>query len=289
MDFDWNDAKAFLRTAETGSLTAAAKQLHASQPTVGRRIAALEKSLGIVLFERYKNGLILTPQGERVVEALQGMEKLANDTILIAQGATESHSGIVTIAVSQIDAVFNLPSLIAELRTIEPSLQIKLKVSNSRTDLIHRDADIAIRHCRPDEETLIIRKLGEMHVNLFGTASLCSALRNSNDDEKQIPIIGFLETDYTTQLLHNSGIAAESLDYVCLSDCQLSQIELAKQGLGLVLLPAYLGSEIDELEFAFTQDYSIYEYDTWLVCHSELRHNKRIRFVYDFLAQRLSR
>ncbi|MBN7819734.1 LysR family transcriptional regulator [Bowmanella yangjiangensis] len=289
MDFDWDDAKAFLLTAETGSLTAAAKQLRTSQPTIGRRVAALEESLGIVLFERSKNSLFLTPQGERIFQALQGMEQVANDTILVAKGATESLPGVVTIASSQIDAVFRLPALIAELKKLEPTLQIKLEVSNDSADLIHRNADIAIRNFRPTEENLIIRKLGDAQVSLFGTPQLCTSLNLQKKTIPTFPIIGFIGTDYLTQVLIDGGIAKDQINYVCLSDFQLTHIELAKRGLGLAILPTNLGKEIPELECALPEEHSVYDYSTWLVCHSELRHNRRIRFVYEFLAERLAR
>lgn len=288
MDFDWDDAKAFLVTAETGSLTAAAKLLRTSQPTVGRRVSALEESLGVVLFERSKNSLFLTPQGERILEALQGMEQVANNAIMVAKGATESLAGAVTVAVSQVDAFFKMPALIAELRQLEPTIQIKLEVSNDSADLIHRNADIAIRNFRPTEDNLIIRKLGDAHVSLFGTPQLCASFRDLSTNECKIPIIGFIETDYLTQILVEGGLAKEQINYVCLTDFQLSHIEFAKQGLGFALLPTSLGAELEELDCLLPESHSVYDYSTWLVCHSELRHNQRIRFVYDFLAEHLS-
>lgn len=289
MDFDWDDAKAFLVTAETGSLTAAAKLLHTSQPTVGRRVTALEESLGVVLFERSKNSLFLTPQGERILEALQEMKQVANNAMMVAKSATESLAGTVTLAVSQVDAFFRMPTLIAELKELEPTLQIKLEVSNDSADLIHRNADIAIRNFRPTEENLIIRKLDDAHVSLFGTPELCATFRAPNKGRRDMPIIGFLETDYLTQVLVDGGIAKEQINYACLSDFQLSHIELAKRGLGFALLPTSLGKEIPELECALPEGHSVYDYSAWLVCHSELRHNQRIRFVYNFLAERLSK
>lgn len=288
MDFDWNDAKAFLVTAETGSLSAAAKTLRTSQPTIGRRVTALEESLGVVLFERSKNSLFLTPQGEKMLNALRDMERIANNAITVAKGATESLTGPVTIAVSQVDAFFVMPPLIAELKALEPTLKIRLEVSNDSADLIHRNADIAVRNFRPTEENLIIRKLGDAQVSLFGTPALCASYHNKDHALSQVPIIGFLNTEYLTQVLIEGGMSQEKINFVCLSDFQLSQIELAKQGLGFVLLPIKLGSKIPELKCLLPHDHSIYNYSTWLVCHSELRHNQGIRFVYDFLAERLS-
>ncbi|WP_338518201.1 LysR family transcriptional regulator [Alteromonas gracilis] len=289
MDFDWNDAKAFLRTAETGSLTAASKILRTSQPTVGRRISALEKNLGIVLFERSKNNLFLTPQGERIVEVLQGMEKVASETIIVAKGATLAHIGTVTIAVSEIGAVFTMPAMISELKKLEPTIQIRLEVSNDTADLLHRNADIAIRHYRPEEEALIIRKIGSRQVSLYGTPELCKTFRNANLNGQKIPIIGFNDTDFMTQILVTGGLNEKQIDYVSISDFQLSQIELAKRGLGFILLPVNFHGTISELECLYPDSRSLYEYSSWLVSHSELRKNKRIRFVYDFLSTQLEK
>lgn len=288
MDFDWNDAKAFLATAELGSLTAAAKVLRTSQPTIGRRVSSLEASLGVVLFERNKNSLYLTPQGERVFHALQDMKQVAHNTLLVAKSATETLAGAVTIAVSQIDAVFRMPAIIAELKVLEPAIQIRLEVSNDSADLIHRTADIAIRNFRPTEENLIIRSLGDAHVGLFGTVALCENVRANESSTRIFPIIGFTETEYLTQVLLDAGIAESQIRYVCLSDFQPAQIELAKQGVGFVLLPWEVGENISDFDHALSNGLSVYHYNTWLVSHSELRHNKRIRFVYDFLAEKLN-
>ena len=289
MDFDWNDAKAFLRTAETGSLTAASKILRTSQPTVGRRISALEKNLGLVLFERSKNNLFLTPQGERIVEVLQGMEKVASETIIVAKGATLSHIGIVTVAVSEIDAVFTMPAIISELKKLEPTIQIRLEVSNDTADLLHRNADIAIRHYRPEEEALIIRKIGSRQVSLYGASELCKTFRSTNLNGQKFPIIGFTDTDFMTRILVTGGLNEKQIDYVSISDFQLSQIELAKRGLGFILLPVNVHKTISGLECLYPDNRSLYEYSSWLVSHSELRKNRRIRLVYDFLSTQLEK
>ena len=289
MDFDWDDAKAFLITAEVGSLTAAAKMLRTSQPTIGRRVSSLEESLGVVLFERSKNSLYLTPQGERIFHALQDMKDVANKTLLVAKSATDSLVGVVTIAVSQIDAVFRMPSIMAELKALEPAIQIRLEVSNDSADLSHRTADIAVRNFRPTEDNLIIRSLGDAHVGLFGALTQCEILKAQESSTRIFPIIGFTETEYVTQVLVDAGIAETQIRYVCLSDFQPTQIELAKQGIGFVMLPREVGENIHEFDYALSPTHSVYHYSTWLVSHAELRHNKRIKFVYDFLAEKLNK
>lgn len=289
MDFDWDDAKAFLVTAELGSLTAAARALCTSQPTIGRRVSSLEGSLGVVLFERSKNSLYLTPQGERIKHVLQDMKDVADKASLVARTETESLAGEVTIAMSQIDAVFRMPTIMAELKALEPAIQIRLEVSNDSADLIHRSADIAIRNFRPTEENLIIRSLGDAHVGLFGALAQCESFKDQESAKRIFPIIGFSETEYLTQILVDAGIAKTQINYVCLSDFQPVHIELAKQGVGFALLPREVGEIIPELDYVLANTHSIYHYSTWLVAHSELRHNKRIRFVYDFLAEKLSK
>lgn len=288
MDFDWDDAKAFLVTAELGSLTAAAKALCTSQPTIGRRVSSLEESLGVVLFERSKNSLYLTPQGECIFHALQDMRQVANNTLLVAKSATDSLAGTVTIAVSQIDALFRMPAIIAELKALAPEILVRLEVSNDSADLIHRTADIAIRNFRPTEENLIIRSVSNAHVGLFGTLDQCEYFKTQDSTACIFPIIGFTETEYLTQVLVDAGISENQINYVCLSDFQPTHIELAKQGIGFTLLPREVGEKIPELDYVLSNTLSIYHYSTWLVAHSELRHNKRIRFIYDFLAENLN-
>ena len=98
--FDWNQARAFLATAETGSLSAAARQLGQTQPTLGRQIAALEDRLGVQLFDRVGRGLVLTQAGRELMVHVRTMEEAATRFSLAATGRSEEIAGEVSVTAS---------------------------------------------------------------------------------------------------------------------------------------------------------------------------------------------
>ena len=110
--FDWNRARAFLVTAEEGSLSAAARALGMAQPTLGRQVSALERELGVALFERVGRGLALTPSGLELVEHVRAMGDAASRVSLTASGQSQSVEGTIRIAVTDIYAVFVLPPIV---------------------------------------------------------------------------------------------------------------------------------------------------------------------------------
>ena len=118
VNFDWNRARAFLVTAEEGSLSAAAKALGMTQPTLGRQVTALEQELGVVLFERAGRGLILTPNGLNLLEHVRSMGEAAGRVSLAASGQAETIEGSISITASELTSVFLLPPIVERLREV---------------------------------------------------------------------------------------------------------------------------------------------------------------------------
>ena len=154
VNFDWNRARAFLVTAEEGSLSAAARSLGMAQPTLGRQVRALEEELDVVLFERHGHGLVLTPSGLELVEHVRGMGEAAGRVALAATGQSQSVEGPVTITTTEVTAAFLLPPLISKLRQHHPGIQVDVVASNELRDLRRREADIALRSVRPTDPDL---------------------------------------------------------------------------------------------------------------------------------------
>jgi DNA-binding transcriptional LysR family regulator len=144
--FDWNRARAFLVTAEEGSLSAAARALGMAQPTLGRQVDALEQELGVVLFERVGRGFTLTPSGLELLDHVRAMGDAANRVSLTAAGQSQSIEGKICIAASETYAAILLPPIIAKLRQVEPGIHIEIVASTKASDLLRREADIAIRN-----------------------------------------------------------------------------------------------------------------------------------------------
>ena len=194
--FDWNQARAFLATAEHGSLSAAARELGQTQPTLGRQVAALEEDLGVALFDRAGRGLILTDAGRELLMHVRDMAEAAARIPLTASGQSQALRGTVSIPASDIFSTLLLPPIIADLARSAPEIDIELIAANELRDLSRREADIALRHVRPTEPHLTARLLGEglctsagpLATAAFRLASLGLPAPRGHHDCLQVPV-----------------------------------------------------------------------------------------------------
>ena len=169
----WDDVRFFLAIQRAGSLSAAAGPLNVTQPTCGRRLAALEASLGLRLFDRTPEGLRITTEGQSLLEAATQMEQGAQDFALRATVTDRDLEGVVRIATTELFACSFLTLALQQVREKHPGIRLELVLSNSETDLLRREADIAVRFgpeaSRPKPETLVARRLGDEPFLLYGT------------------------------------------------------------------------------------------------------------------------
>ncbi len=114
--FDWNQARAFLVTAEEGSLSAAARALGLTQPTLSRQVAALEETLGVTLFQRVSKSLILTEAGIELADHVRAMGDAASRVSLAASGKSQQVEGLVTVSTTDLMAAHVLPGILRDLR-----------------------------------------------------------------------------------------------------------------------------------------------------------------------------
>src|SRR3954453_21537219 len=157
VDFDWNQARAFHVTAREGSLSAAARKLKQTQPTLSRQVAALEEQLGVTLFERVGKRLILSETGRDLLDHVAAMGDAAGLVALAATGRSQGIVGEVRISASEIVAAWLLPAIIERIRAAHPEIDVRVVVSNRLSDLLRREADIAIRHVQPEQPDLVAR------------------------------------------------------------------------------------------------------------------------------------
>ena len=154
-ELNWNLARAFCATADSGSLTAAARKIGLTQPTLSRQVAELEASLGVALFDRIGKRLRLTDAGLCLLEHAQAMAAAAEATALVAAGQSQEVAGRVTVSASDAISAYILPDIVVRIRRQAPQITLAIVASNSISDLRRREADIAIRHVRPTEPELI--------------------------------------------------------------------------------------------------------------------------------------
>ena len=287
-DFNWQLIPSFLAAHKHGSLLAAARALGISQPTVGRHVSQLEAQLGTPLFERTGRGLISTPAAVRLADAARAMETGAHTLMRGAHQAQTTLSGTVRISASQPMACCLLPRLLAQLRGEQPGIQIELVVSNTVSDLLRREADVAIRMVRPTQSSLVARRIGQVgvvacaHRNYLARrgvplvpADLLGHEMVGNDRVQDI-YRGFAAMGYP--------VGPEQ--FALRTDDLMAYWAAVRAALGIGFVAAYL-LRGDPDVVTVLPELSLPSLAVWLVVHREIRTSRRIRAVFDFLAREL--
>ncbi|WP_373236255.1 LysR family transcriptional regulator, partial [Cohaesibacter celericrescens] len=242
--FDWNHARAFLVTVEEGSLSAAARALGLTQPTLGRQVSALENELGVVLFERVGRGLTLTPNGQDLAEHVRGMGEAASRVSLTASGKSLSIEGTVCISASEVDAAYRLPPIATRLRQLHPGVNLEIVATNAESDLRRREADIAIRNYRPTQPNLIAKKVAVLKGRMFATPAYLHSLGNPQTPKglNQADFIGFNRSNELIEVMKRFGLTLTQDNFPIISENHLVQWEHVKQGLGIGIMSQDIGN-----------------------------------------------
>ena len=288
--FDWNKARAFLVTAEEGSLSAAARALGMAQPTLGRQVDGLEQELGIVLFERVGRGLTLTPSGLELLDHVRDMGEAAGRVSMTALGQSQALEGTICISASETYAVVLLPPIIAKLRIMEPGIQVEIVVANHASDLRRREADIAIRNFRPTEPDLIAKRIGDADAVLYATPDYIEKIGNPTKpyDLRHADFVNMDHGGMMLKGLNTLGLGLTEANFPLLTESYLVMWELVRQGAAIGILDAHIG-DADPVVRRVLPDLEPLVFPIWLVSHRELSTSRRIRRVYDFLAEELRR
>lgn len=167
--WQWDDVRFFLAVARAGSLSGAARTLNVGHVTAGRRIALLEKRLGVTLLNKTPDGFATTSAGEAILRQCMAMESAALDVERIAAGRNSLVKGSVRVTTTEALAYQVVAPAIATLRQAHPELQVDLIVGVRSLDIARRDADLAVRFARPPTSELICRKLGEVGFSLYAS------------------------------------------------------------------------------------------------------------------------
>jgi DNA-binding transcriptional LysR family regulator len=288
--FDWNQARAFLVTAEEGSLSAAARALGLTQPTLSRQVEALQQQIGVVLFERLGRGLALTPAGLELLDHVRAMGEAATRLSLAASGQAQSIEGTICITASEVYSAFLLPPIIRKLRAEHPAIDVEIVASNSPTDLRRREADIAIRNFTSTHPDLIVKKVRDDAGRLYAARSYLRGLGKpaSLEDLDRARFVGFANTDVLIKGLNSLGMKLTRRNFPVVCDSHLVQWEFVKHGLGIGVITEAVG-EAEPRVRRVLPDLAPIVFPMWLATHRELNTSKRVRTVFDFLAAELGR
>lgn len=287
--FDWNRARAFLVTAEEGSLSAAARALNMAQPTLGRQVTALEDELGVALFERTGRGLTLTPNGMDLLEHVRQMGEAATCVSRMASGHTTDIAGRVLISASEIYSAFLLPPALIELRRSAPALHIEVVATNAVADLRRREADIAIRNTEPNDPDLIGKRFAD-DTGWFYASDAYIARHGAPSGPEDLAgheflSIGTSQTMITAFSAFGIPLCPENLQIR--SDNHLVHWEYARQGVAIGIAPEFLGRETPDMQRLLPGNGPV-PYPVWLVAHRDVKTSRRIRLVWDVLERHIA-
>lgn len=287
--FDWNRARAFLVTAEEGSLSAAARALGMTQPTLGRQVEALERELGLSLFDRVSKRLVLSQAGLDLLEHVRAMGEAARRTSLTASGQSKVLEGTVCITASEMFAAYVLPPILAKLRVVAPGVDIEIVASNAPQDLSRREADVAIRNFRPQDPNLYAKKVRDLTGDLYAASSYLDKIGRPQTAKalSTADFIGFDRSDAMIDLLNARGFELTQQSFVYVSESHFAQWQLVKHGLGIGVQADVIAAAESGVEPALV-DFERVPFPVWLVSHRDLHSSRRVRVVFDLLADELA-
>lgn len=285
---DWSLVRSFLAVLDNGSLLGAARQLQSSQPTIGRHVTELETQLGLVLFERTGRGLTPTEAAARLADSARAMQSGADQLVRNAIGASPSISGTVRISASQPVACFILPSVLGQMRRALPEIQVEIVASNSVSNLLRREADIAIRMIQPEQATIIARRVAKVAIKPCAHQDY---LRRRGFPRQPVDLlkhelIGGDRNDDILQGFAARGLSVNRGHFAIRTDDLIVVWQAVRAGLGIGFVSEHLIRD-DPAVIPVLPKLKIEPLPVWLAVHKEIRTSKRIRAVYDFLSDAL--
>jgi DNA-binding transcriptional LysR family regulator len=276
---NWDDLNVFLALARAGKLTAVAKQLDVSHPTVARRIKTLEDSIGARLFDRLPDRYVLTEAGEGLMADAEAMERAADSIHRRTAGLTDPAHGTVRLSANEAMTGF-LASHLPRLRHNLQCVEFELTASHMLANLSRREADLLIREQVPDLASLVTRRLGRVAYAIYGHADL--AVSAARDNLRRMPWVGFDDDhsympgqSWVLELLEGARPAMRVNNWLVLHDA-------VRGGAGVAVLPCYLGDFDASLRRIGPVLKDVWA-DQWLLVHRDLRELARVRRVMDAL------
>lgn len=283
----WDHYRSLRAVLDGGSLSAAARQLGLTQPTIGHHIAALEAALGVPLFTRSPRGLTptetalaLRPHAEAMALAAAALERTAS-------GGAGDLSGHVRISASDVVGGLVLPGILAAMRRALPGIVVELAPSNLSADLLRQEADIAVRMVQPTQGALVARRIGDVGLGFYATRDYLD-FAGTPSSLAEIAAQGVIGPDRDMAALRGIPGAGDlaGCRFVLRVDSQVAQMAAIRAGVGIGVCQHALAAEdpalVPLLPHLFRPMLPV-----WLVRHEDLRASRRIQAVFDFLARAL--
>ncbi len=287
---DWALVQAFLAVAEAGSLSAAARRLGTSQPTLGRQIKAVEAKLGLDLFRRHPKGLELTNAGAALVAPARAMREAMREIALYAAGQEAALAGTVRITASEMVSHHVLPPILARIRQQAPDVEVELAPSDLSENLLYREADIAVRMYRPEQLDVVARYLGEIELGLFASKAYAArhGLPQGPEEILGHDMVGYDRSELIVRGMREAGLKVSRESFKTRCDSQTTYWELVRAGCGIGFGQAMVARRdpgMLEIDLGFPMP----SLPVWLASHQGLRHTPRVRLVWEILAEGLAK
>ncbi|HEY0031959.1 MAG TPA: LysR family transcriptional regulator [Devosia sp.] len=286
---DWNLLRAFHATATLGSLSAAARRLGLTQPTLSRQILALEADLDVALFERIGRKLFLTATGGVLLEHTKLMGEGAEAVFLSAIGDVQALSGRVSISATDTYSAYVLPNILARIRLEAPQLTVAVLASNDLSDLHRREADIAIRHVAPDRDGLIGQRLPDTEAYFYASNEWIKQNGMPSDGTAlaRLGLIGMDDIDQFAAYMSGIGVPMEASDFRLVSNSGIAVWQMVQNGLGVAVMLREVADRTPDVT-RLPLDLPPISVPVWLVTHRGLAASPRIRLVQKILSEELA-
>ena len=281
---DWNLLRSFIAVYETGTLTEAARRLGTTQPSVGRHVRELEGSMGEALFVRLPGRLKPTEQAHALHAVVAAMKASALEAERLFADAREVLVGCVRVAASEVYATHVIAPILARLLAEQPELEIELSVSNRADNLLRRDADIAVRFFRPDQEDVIATHVGTTELGLFAHEDYLA--RHGEPQGFEIPaqafVAGFDRESVPLGPLMKGAPPVRPIRFRLRTDAILARYAAVETGLGVGAYLVDVAAERPGLKRVLAEQFGQPQ-EVWLCAHPELRRSASMRFVWSRL------
>jgi DNA-binding transcriptional LysR family regulator len=291
MSDDWNDLKLVLAVARSGGLTGAARLLAIDHSTAFRRLAAIESRLGQPLFERLPGGTYeATAVAERMVAAAERMEDEALALARDIAGRDPRLTGELRVTSSETLAHRVLVPHLAAFRRAHPGIVLELTIENRVLNLTRREADVALRPLRPKEGDLWGRKLADVAWTVYGAPAYLRAYGAPARaaDLAAHALIGWETTASGINAAEWLAAVAPAAAVVYRTNSLINQLAAAQAGIGLAVLPCYLGDREPALSRALRKPLPELARELWIITHSDLKRTARVRAFFDVVGEGLA-
>jgi DNA-binding transcriptional LysR family regulator len=283
----WELYRSFLAVVRQGTLSAAARELSLTQPTIGRHIDALERELGVGLFTRSPSGLTPTGTALDLVPHAESMASAAEALVRAASGQAEDEIGSVRLTASELVGIEIVIPMLAAFREAHPRIAVEVVLSSRAEDLLRREADIAVRLFRPTQASLLAKRVGAIGIGLYAHPSYLESHPKPRrlEDLRTHALVGF-DSEVWLRRGERYALPTSRDDYALRCDSYLGQYAAVRHGFGIGV-SLHAPARRDELVRVLPRDFDV-GFDAWLVMHEDLKTSRRVRLLYEFLSEQLT-